>query len=59
MEKSVSQLEGDVRWWGDEIRALEGKLSEARRKSEERKRELSDAKRDEQREKEKSSTSKK
>ena len=53
MGKSASQLEDDIRWWEVEIRQLEGKLTDARRTLEERKRELTDAKRDEEHEREK------
>ena len=61
MRKGVSQLETDIRWWKDEIRVREGKVKEAERTLEQRKRQLVDAQRDEQREKEKAkfSTSKK
>jgi len=57
MGKSVSQLETDVRWWEDEIRQLDGKLVDAKRTLEQRKHELTDAKRDEEREKERAKSS--
>jgi len=38
MRKGVSQLETDIRWWKDEIRVREGKVKEAERTLEQRKR---------------------
>ena len=57
MGKGISQLEADVRWWQDEIRAREGKVKEPERTLEQRERELADAKRDEEQEKEKAKSS--
>lgn len=61
MAKSASQLESDVKWWEEELRIRKAKVQEAERTLEQRKRELSDARRDEQskREKAKSPTAKK
>ncbi len=55
--KSVSQLETDVKWWEDEIRARERKVEEAKQTLKDRQRELEDAKRGEQREEEKKKSS--
>lgn len=48
MPKSVIQLEEDLKWWGDEIKQLEGKIKDAQARLQERMHELEEAKRDEE-----------
>ncbi len=43
--KTVSELEGDIKWWQDELRARRAKVEEAERTLGERERDLADAQR--------------